>query len=288
VIAGLGEYMSLKVHCCIGGRNVKDDIFHLEHGVHIVSGTPGRVFDMIQRRTMKLHSLKMLVLDEADEMLNRGFKQQVYEIYRYLPFGMQCVIVSATLPQEILEMTEKFMKDPLKILVKRDELTLEGIKQFFIAVEREEFKCETLFDLYDSLTITQAVVFCNKKQKVEWLAKKMREANFTVSFMHGGQPQKERDSIMNDFRSGKSRVLITTDVWGRGLDVAQVSLVICYDLPQSRELYLHRIGRSGRFGKRGVAINFVTNDDVRVLRDIEQYYSTQIDEMPANVADLIY
>ena len=144
----------------------------------------------------------MLILDEADEMLNHGFKDQVYDIYRYLPYGTQCIVVSATLPQEILEMSNKFMNDPLKILVKRDELTLDEIKQFFIAVEKEDYKCETLFDLYDSLTITQAVVFCNKKQKVEWLAKKMREANFTVSFMHGGMPQKERDAIMAEFRAG--------------------------------------------------------------------------------------
>lgn len=138
----------------------------------------------------------MLVLDEADEMLNQGFKDQVYDIYRYLPYGTQCVLVSATLPQEVLEMSNKFMNDPLKILVKRDELTLDEIKQFFIAVEKEDYKCETLFDLYDSLTITQAVVFCNKKQKVEWLAQKMKKANFTVSYMHGGMPQKERDQIM--------------------------------------------------------------------------------------------
>jgi ATP-dependent RNA helicase len=193
----------------------------------------------------------------------------VYDIYRYLPYGTQCVVVSATLPQEILEMTNKFMNDPVRILVKRDELSLDGIKQFFVAVEKEEFKFETLCDLYDTLTITQAVIFCNKRAKVEWLSKKMREANFTVSFMHGNMPQKERDAIMEEFRAGQSRVLIATDVWGRGLDVQQVSLVICYDLPQSRELYIHRIGRSGRFGRKGVAINFVTTEDVRILRDIE-------------------
>jgi len=171
--------------------------------------------------------------------------------------------------------------------VKRDELTLEGIKQFFVAVEKEEWKFDTLCDLYDTLTITQAVIFCNTKVKVDWLTKQMREANFVVSSMHGDMPQKERDAIMADFRGGKSRVLIATDVWGRGIDVQQVSLVINYDLPNSRELYIHRIGRSGRFGRKGVAINFVTNDDIRILRDIEQYYGTQIDEMPMSVADLL-
>jgi len=287
VALALGDFMQVKVHCCIGGRNVNEDVFKLEHGVHVVSGTPGRVFDMIQRRTLKTTSIKMLVLDEADEMLNQGFKDQVYDIYRYLPYGTQCVVISATLPQEILEMTNKFMNDPVRILVKRDEINLDQIKQFFVAVEKEEYKFETLCDLYDTLTITQAVIFCNKKSKVEWLAKEMRLANFTVSFMHGSMPQKERDAIMEEFRAGQSRVLITTDVWGRGLDVQQVSLVINYDLPLNRELYIHRIGRSGRYGRKGVAINFVTNEDVRILRDIEQYYSIQIDEMPMNVAELI-
>ncbi|KAF2296859.1 hypothetical protein GH714_009832 [Hevea brasiliensis] len=176
------------------------------------------------------------------------------------------VLISATLPNEILEMTSKFMTDPVKILVKRDELTLEGIKQFFVAVEREEWKFDTLCDLY-TLTITQAVIFCNTKRKVDWLTEKMRSNNFTVSSMHGDMPQKERDAII--------------------FFTSQVSLVINYDLPNNRELYIHRIGRSGRFGRKGVAINFVKSDDIKILRDIEQYYSTQIDEMPMNVADLI-
>ncbi|KAL0372011.1 UNVERIFIED_CONTAM: Eukaryotic initiation factor 4A-3 [Sesamum calycinum] len=225
--------------------------------------------------------------DESDEMLSRGFKDQIYDVYRYLPPELQVVLISATLPNEILEITSKFMTDPVRILVKRDELTLEGIKQFFVAVEREEWKFDTLCDLYDTLTITQAVIFCNTKRKVDWLTAKMRENNFTVSSMHGDMPQKERDAIMAEFRSGQTRVLITTDVWARGLDVQQVSLVINYDLPNNRELYIHRIGRSGRFGRKGVAINFVKSDDIKILRDIEQYYSTQIDEMPMNVADLI-
>ena len=249
-------------------------------------------------------------------MLSKGFKEQIYDVYRYLPPETQVVLVSATLPHEVLEITSKFMTDPLRVLVKRDELTLEGIKQFFVgacgcplacvlpvapprparvltrgaacaAVEREEWKFDTLCDLYDTLTITQAVIFCNTRRKVDWLTEKMRAANFTVSSMHGDMPQKERDAIMAEFRGGSTRVLITTDVWARGLDVQQVSLVINYDLPTNRELYIHRIGRSGRYGRKGVAINFVRADDVRILRDIEQYYSTQIDEMPMNVADLV-
>mmetsp|Transcript_1536 Transcript_1536/g.4850 ORF Transcript_1536/g.4850 Transcript_1536/m.4850 type:complete len:412 (-) Transcript_1536:171-1406(-) len=287
VMLALGDFMSVQVHACIGGKSIGEDLRRLEAGVHVVSGTPGRVFDMIQRRALRTRSIKMLVIDEADEMLSRGFKEQIYDIYRYLPPATQVVLISATMPGEILEMSTKFMTDPVRILVKRDELTLEGIKQFFVAVDREEWKFDTLCDLYDTLTITQAVIFCNTKKKVDWLTEKMRQANFTVSAMHGDMPQKERDEIMVEFRSGASRVLITTDVWGRGLDVQQVSLVICYDLPNNRELYIHRIGRSGRFGRKGVAINFVKTEDIRILRDIEQFYSTQIDEMPMNVADLI-
>jgi len=287
VMLAFGDYMNVTCHACIGGKSLGEDMRVLQAGVQIVSGTPGRVYDMIRRRCLKTKSIKMLVIDEADEMLGRGFKEQLYDIYRYLPPHTQVVLVSATMPHDVLEMTTKFMNDPVRILVKRDEVTLEGIKQFFVAVEKEEWKFDTLCDLYDILTITQAVIFCNTKIKVEWLTQKMREANFTVSSMHGDMPQPERDQIMADFRGGKSRVLIATDVWGRGLDVQQVSLVINYDLPNSRELYIHRIGRSGRFGRKGVAINFVKNDDIRILRDIEQYYGTQIDEMPMNVADLI-
>ncbi|XP_075489016.1 eukaryotic initiation factor 4A-3-like [Primulina tabacum] len=287
VILAIGDYINVQAHACIGGKSVGEDIIKLEHGVQVVSGTPGRVCDMIKRRTLRTRAIKLLILDESDEMLSRGFKDQIYDVYRYLPPELQVVLISATLPNEILEITSKFMTDPVRILVKRDELTLEGIKQFFVAVEREEWKFDTLCDLYDTLTITQAVIFCNTKRKVDWLTAKMRENNFTVSSMHGDMPQKERDAIMEEFRSGQTRVLITTDVWARGIDVQQVSLVINYDLPNNRELYIHRIGRSGRFGRKGVAINFVKSDDIKILRDIEQYYSTQIDEMPMNVADLI-
>ncbi|EDO07452.1 DEAD/DEAH box helicase family protein [Babesia bovis T2Bo] len=287
VCLALGDYCNVEVHCCIGGKRVSDDIKALESGVHIVSGTPGRVNHMIAERHLNTRNIKQMILDEADEMLNRGFKDQVYSIYRYLPPTLQVILVSATLPQEVVEITEKFMNNPFRVLVKRDELTLDGIKQFFVAVEKEQWKFDTLCDLYESLIITQAVVFCNTREKVDWLAKRMQDSNFTVCKMHGEMSQKERNDIMQRFRRGESRVLISTDIWGRGLDVQQVSLVVNYDLPNSRENYIHRIGRSGRYGRKGVAINFVKDDDIRILRDIEQYYSTQIDEMPMNIAELL-
>jgi len=207
--------------------------------------------------------------------------------FRKLPENVQVGLFSATMPDEVLEMTTKFMNDPKRILVKRDELTLEGIKQFYIAVDKEEWKLDTLCDLYETLTITQAIIYCNARRKVDWLTESLHSRDFTVSALHGDMEQKERELIMREFRSGSSRVLITTDLLARGIDVQQVSLVINYDLPKDRENYIHRIGRSGRFGRKGVAINFIAGDDVRQMRDIEQFYNTQIEEMPMNVADLI-
>ncbi|XP_014779026.1 uncharacterized protein LOC106875415 [Octopus bimaculoides] len=287
VVLALGDYMEAQCHACIGGTDVRDDKIRLNQGVHIIVGTPGRVQDMITRNFLKTDKIKLFVLDEADEMLSRGFKDQIYSVFRCMPENIQVLLLSATMPKDVLDVTKQFMRDPVKILVKKEELTLEGIKQFYIQVEREVWKLDTLSDLYETLTITQAVIFCNTRRKVDWLTTKMLERDFTVSAMHGDMEQKERDIIMKEFRTGSSRVLITTDLLARGIDVQQVSLVINYDLPSNRENYIHRIGRGGRFGRKGVAINFVTEDDIRTLRDIEHFYNTAVAEMPMNVADLI-
>lgn len=284
VVVAIGDFMNIECHACIGGTSVRDDMKALQEGPQIVVGTPGRVQDMIQRRVLKTDNMKMFILDEADEMLSRGFTEQIYDIFQLLPQSTQVVLLSATMPQDVLEVTTKFMRDPVRILVKKDELTLEGIKQFYIAVEKEDWKLDTLSDLYETVTITQAVIFCNTRRKVDWLTDKLTSRDFTVSAMHGDMDQTQRDLIMKEFRSGSSRVLIATDLLARGIDVQQVSLVINYDLPANRENYIHRIGRGGRFGRKGVAINFVTADDVRMMREIEQFYSTQIEEMPMNVA----
>ncbi|KAJ3131073.1 translation initiation factor eIF4A [Physocladia obscura] len=287
VVLALGDYLNVDCHACIGGTSIKDDMRKLQDGAQVVVGTPGRVFDMINRGLFRTDDIKMFILDEADEMLSRGFKDQIYEVFQTLPGTTQVVLLSATMPAEVLEVTKKFMREPVRILVKRDELTLEGIKQFFVSVEKEDWKLDTLCDLYETVTITQAVIFCNTRRKVEWLTEKMHSREFTVSALHGEMTQPEREVIMKEFRSGSSRVLITTDLLARGIDVQHVSLVINYDLPTNRENYIHRIGRGGRFGRKGVAINFVTGDDTRMLRDIETFYSTQIDEMPLNIAELI-
>ncbi|KAL3738535.1 hypothetical protein ACJRO7_019976 [Eucalyptus globulus] len=260
VVLAIGYYRNVLAHACVGGKSMGEDIRKLEHGVHVVSGTPGRVLDMIKRRTLRTRAIKLLVLDEADELLSRGFKDQIYDVYRFLPPEIQVVLVSATLPTEILEMTGRFMTDPIRIVVKRDELMLERVDQYMVPVEREDWKFDTLCDLYDNCPISQGVVFCNTKRKVEWLAEKMRDSNFTVSFMHGDMPQKERDAVC---------------------------LVVNYDLPNSRELYVHRAGRVGRFGRKGVVVNFVKDKEIQILRDIEQYYGTNICECPEDPADII-
>lgn len=187
VVLALGDYMNAAAHACIGGTLVRDDVRRLEMGVHIVVGTPGRVYDMITRRALNTNHIKIFVLDEADEMLSRGFKDQIYDVFKTLPEDTQVILLSATMPDDVLEVTKRFMRDPIKILVKKEELTLEGIKQFYVMVEREEWKFETLCDLYDTLTITQAVIFCNTRRKVDWLTEKMSQKDFTVSHMVSSQ-----------------------------------------------------------------------------------------------------
>ncbi len=284
VVMSIGTYLDITVHASIGGTSIREDYDAFRSGVQIIVGTPGRVFDMIERRALKTDGIKMFILDEADEMLSSGFKEQIYNIFKYLPTTTQVVLLSATMPVDVLEVTTKFMNDPVRILVKKDELTLEGIKQFYVNVEQEEYKFECLCDLYDTISVTQAVIFCNTRRKVEWLTEQLVDRDFTVSSIHSDLSQKERDLIMKAFRSGSSRILISTDLLARGIDVQQVSLVINFDLPTNKENYIHRIGRGGRFGRKGVAINFVTNEDVGIMREIETFYSTQIEEMPNDIA----
>lgn len=292
VINSLGDYMNVKVHACVGGKSypVRNDIIAIRNGVHIISGTPGRVHHMLNERVLNPSSVKLFILDEADEMLSRGFKDQIYEIFKFLNEDVQVSLISATMPMDVLDVSEKFMRNPIKILIKKDQLTLEGIKQFYIALDREEQKLDTMCDLYETLSISQAIIYCNTRRKVEWLKDMMSERDFTVSCItggdeqDGGMSQRDRDITLNEFRMGASRVLIATDVLARGIDVQGVSLVINYDIPTNRENYIHRIGRSGRFGRKGVAINFIKPGvDERCLKDIIEHYCTQIEEMPEDV-----
>jgi len=245
-----------------------------------VVGTPGRVLDMMKKGFLKPDYLRLFTLDEADEMLSRGFKSQIQDIFKYLPGDIQIALFSATMPNQILQLSDNFMRNPARILVKKDELTLEGIRQYYVAIDKEEWKVDILMDLYSNLDINQAIIYCNTKKRVDMLTNEMKGRDFTVSSMHGEMDQVTRDLIMREFRTATTRVLITTDLLARGIDVQQVSLVINYDLPFKKESYIHRIGRSGRFGRKGTAINFVVPDDARFLKEIQSHYNTQIDEMP--------
>ncbi|KAN0034293.1 hypothetical protein ACTFIV_000790 [Dictyostelium citrinum] len=285
VVLALGEYLQIKSYACIGGTKITDDIQALQSGVHVVVGTPGRVFEMLSRGIINRETIRIFCLDEADEMLSRGFKDQIYEIFRFLPKTIQVGLFSATMTDETLGITSKFMQNPVSILVKKDELTLEGIRQFYVNVGVENGKFEVLTDLYETLSITQSVIFCNTRRKVDWLTNKMTEQKFTVSSTHGDQ--KDRDGILQAFRSGATRVLITTDLLARGIDVQQVSLVINFDLPTNIENYIHRIGRSGRFGRKGVAINFITDAERGQIDELSRHYNTYIAEMPQDIGSFL-
>ena len=284
VVSNLGDYMNIKSMALTGGKLVSKDLKNLQSGCNIISGTPGRCLDMIKRQVISTRKIKMIILDEADELLSEtlGFKKQIYDIFAKLPTTVQVVVVSATMSKDIIEITKKFMStDSVKILVKQDQISLEGIKQYKVELGEEAWKLDTIIDLFQVLTIQQCVIFCNTKKKVDWLSKSLTQQDFAVIAMHGDMKQEERDKIMNDFRSGKTRIMITTDVWARGIDVQQVSLVINYDLPDIIENYIHRIGRSGRFGRKGEAINFVTTQDASTLRKIEKFYSIKIKPLPS-------
>ena len=283
VMNEISKFMNIKIVSCIGGTPVYENINNLK-GAQVVIGTPGRIFDLLKRNSLCTRDLKLFVLDEADEMLSQGFKEQITDIFTYLPKTQVCMF-SATMPLEMIDIANRMMEDPIKILIKKEELTLDGIRQFYISVQEENWKLETLCDLYETLTINQCIIYCNTKHKVEWLEQKMTDKDFTVVCLHGDMSQADRNKIMKEFRSGMNRVLITTDLLARGIDIQQISLVINFDIPMNRENYIHRIGRSGRFGRKGVAINFVTNYDVGLLKDIQQFYMTEIQEMPMNISE---
>lgn len=289
VAVAVSEYMKIKVHACVGGTNVREDVQILKDGVHMVVGTPGRVYDMLSRRALNVTHVTRLVLDEADQMLDRGFKEQIYEIFRtgFNP-ALRVAVFSATLPDEALELVDKFMQNPVQILVKKEELTLDGIRQFVVELEHDNQKIEALADIYSSMSITQSIMYCNSRRRVDELARALEERSFTVSVSHGEMGQHERELVMKDFRAGITRILITTDLLARGIDIQQVSLVINFDLPNNRESYIHRIGRSGRFGRKGVAINLVSPRDKPVMKEIEEFYKTVVAPLPVDFANILH
>jgi len=287
VVESLSQYLDISSYACIGGTLVKETIEKLKSGVQVVVGTPGRVLDMLEKGAIDPNTVKFLILDEADEMLSQGFKDQMYTILKSLPRQVQIGMFSATMPQDALDISKKFMENPIKILVKKEELTLEGIKQFYVNVTKDEFKIDTLVDLYQVISVNQSVIFCNSKSRVEWIQRRLQAHNYPVSITHGDLSMEDRTNILNDFRLGKSRILITTDLLCRGIDVQQVGLVINFDMPQSDEAYIHRIGRSARFGRKGVAINFITTEDLERIKSLEKTYDTKIVPLPKTFMDYL-
>jgi len=287
VMVGISSYMGISSALIMGGTSIDQNFNQLDDGAQFIIGTPGRIFDMIKRCALRTDEIISFILDEADEMLSRGFKEQIYEIFQYVPKTSQICLFSATMPMKALELTEKFMNDPVKILIKKEELTLEGIKQYYLGLEQESWKIATLCDLYDKLSISQSIIFANSRRKVDYVKDQLEREGHQVECIHGEMTQKERNSIMDDFRNGKSRILITTDIIARGIDVQQVSIVINYDIPRFREVYIHRIGRSGRYGRKGTAINFVTEREYVQLKEIIEFYNTQIEPLPENIRDLM-
>jgi translation initiation factor 4A len=286
VIDNIGKFVKgYKSQLLVGGTSTDDTIKCLqEEKSQVVVGCPGRVYDMLRRKKLLPSALRLIVLDEADEMLSSGFKDQIYNIFQFMPSDIQVGLFSATLPQELLSLTNKFMRNPIKVLVKAEQLTLEGITQFYVALENDEEKYDCLKDIFSSLSIAQCIIYCNSVRRVQDLYDAMIADNYPVAQIHSGMDKQERSNSYNEFRNGTTRVLISSNVTARGIDVQQVSTVINFDLSKCVHTYLHRIGRSGRWGRKGVGINFITRRDARNLKEIEQHYDTQIPEMPIDWA----
>ena len=284
VISSLSGFMDgLKLQLLVGGTSVYNDIEQLTNNPpHIVVGCPGRTYDMMKRGHLPTKDLKVLVIDEADELLSSGFKDQIYYIFQYLPSSTQICLFSASMPNEVEQLTEKFMNEPQKILVKSEMLTLEGIQQYHVALDNDGNKFDCLKDLYASLSVSQSIIYCNSIKRVDDLYDAMINDSFAVSKLHGSMEKQDRQDAYENFKNGKSRILISSNVTARGIDIQQVSTVINFDLPKSVHTYLHRIGRSGRWGRKGVGINFVTRFDLPKLKEIEQFYGTSIEELPSS------
>lgn len=275
---------NIKTHLLIGGKSIEEDINTLnKRNPHIIIGCPGRIHDMLRRKRITPNKCKIIVIDEADEMLSQGFKEQIYDIFQYLPRNIQVALFSATLPNEISNLTDKFMREPVEILVKTEQLTLEGINQYYVALNDDTEKYDALKDIYGAISVSQCIIYCNSIARVQRLYDSMVNDNFAVGQIHSHMEKKERTDNYNDFVAGNTRVLISTNLTARGIDVQQVSTVINFDIPKNVHTYLHRIGRSGRWGRKGMAINFITKFDVSNIRAIEQHYATEIKELPANV-----
>lgn len=294
VAKALGQHLGISVYCAVGGTELHHDLRALSGGAQFIIGTPGRIYDLMNRKSyngssaaLPRNNIRVLVMDEADQMLENKFREQVMCILELgFPKETQVALFSATMPPEVIEVANKLLQNPVRILVPPEEVTLDGIKQYSVPLQKDEWKFDALCDIYSQLNINQAIIYCNKRQRVEWLADKMLSQQFPVSYIHGEMEVGERKRRMAEFRSGSCRVLISTDLLARGIDVQQVSLVINFELPSQKENYIHRIGRSGRFGRKGVAINLLGPDEMAAMKEIESHYATKIDDLPEDLGKI--
>ena len=288
VHSNIGNFMKNLSHkLLVGGTSISSDLQDLKQNPKVIIGTPGRICDMIRRKSLDTSKLKLVILDEADEMFSNGFIEQIMNIFELIKVQPQVGIFSATLPPNIDMLTSHIARNPINILVKPESLTLEGIKQFFVPVDDDKMKFDTLIDIYSSVSLTQSIIYCNSVKRVEELQLSLQYHNFNASILHSNMSKDERNSSFNDFKKGKSRILISTNITARGIDIQQVGLVLNFDLPRDTHTYLHRIGRSGRWGRKGMGINFISRRDIFKIKEIEQYYHTQIDPLPEDFANYI-
>lgn len=279
------KFNEIKIELCTGGTSINKNRSNLKKA-NLVIGTIGRIYHMIQENRINLYNIKLVTLDEADDLLSEGVSKEMNHIFNKVPSGTQICLISATLSTNVFEVSKDFMHQPLKILIKKNEIPVDLIKQFYIDVEIEELKFDVLLDLYNLISTSQAIIFCNTIRKVEWLSNNLHEKNFSITSIHGKMTPLERTEVVKDFRNGKTRILITTDLLARGIDIPQVNLVINYDLPPNKETYIHRIGRCGRFGKKGVAIALVKMKDqydVKCLNRMKNFYNMDIEELPEDI-----
>ena len=291
-------HKNIGIHLAIGGTqrsNNNKKFAHMDKteskiNSKIVVGTPGRICDLINRKLINMKHIKNLILDEGDEILSIGFYDQIQKIVQSIPESSKIHLFSATIPQEMIDLIEKcnILRNPLKILVKQEQLSLKGIQQYYVILD-EHNKYAALKEIYELIDINQSIIYCNSRKKVDILTSMMSDDNFPVKCITGDMTQNDRNAIVSEFKSGSVRVLITTDLLSRGIDIQQVSLVVNYDLPKDTEVYIHRIGRSGRYGRKACSINFVDYnrvDDKNMMKDIENTYKITLQELPQDVQSI--